>query len=194
MPQLFIFIGRSGCGKGTQAELLDQFLRQREPTRPMLRIETGKLFRELAAAPGHTSQLVRQHLDQGHRLPDFLAVWNWARIIIKDFTGEENIIIDGAPRSLVEAQLFDTLIQFYPGLQPVVVFLNIKRETAAARLQARGRSDDQDRSDIENRLDWFDREVEPALDHFRSTPAYQFLDIDGEPAVELIHQAIVSRL
>lgn len=190
---LFIFIGRSGCGKGTQAKLLSEDLAHRFPERPIITIETGKLFREFAAQSGYTNNLSREALARGERLPDFLAVWNWVRVLVEKYTGEENIIIDGAPRSLLEAQALDTVGGFYPNLPVTVINLAISRETATARLLARRREDDSP-ADIEARLDWYDKVVEPAIEHFRHSPRVRLLEIDGEPAVEAIHEAIISQL
>lgn len=193
MSRLFIFIGRSGCGKGTQADLLEKFLREKEPTRPVLRIETGKLFREEISQPGYTNKLMGEAMKAGKRMPDFMAVYNWGQALLKQFTGEEDLILDGSPRSLAEAQVLDSVTRLYPNLQIVVILLNIKRETALARMLTRGRQDDSV-ADINRRLDWFDRDVAPALEYFRQNSSYKFLDIDGEPSVEEIHQAIISQL
>jgi hypothetical protein len=45
--QTFIFIGRSGCGKGTQVALLQEYIKTRDHKRPILYIETGERFRNL---------------------------------------------------------------------------------------------------------------------------------------------------
>lgn len=193
MPRLFIFTGRSGCGKGTQANLLIKFLESKNPGIPNLHIESGKLFREIAVAPGYTNGLIKNGLESGARLPDFLAVWNWSRVLVEKFTGQENIIFDGAPRSLLEAQAIGTLINFYPDLSATVIYLNIGRETALKRMNGRGRHDDS-HEDMERRLDWFEADVQPAVDFLRSDARFKFLDIDGEPPPEAIHQAIVSQL
>jgi adenylate kinase family enzyme len=193
MSKLFIFIGRSGCGKGTQAELLKKVLVEREPDKPVLHIETGKLLRDFAAKPGYANDLVRQAMAVGQRLPDFLAVGIWMRALIENFTGKENLIFDGSPRSLLEAQAIDTVCRFFPELTATVIYLNLSPESARRRLAARGRGDDATEA-IEKRLRWFDEEVMPAVEHFRASSLYQFLDIDGEPAPEVIHQAIVSQL
>lgn len=192
-PGLFIFIGRSGCGKGTQAALLKEHLAKRQPERQWLQIETGKLFRDFVGGSGHSSQLAKRVMEQGGREPDWLAVWNWARVLVADFTGRENIILDGAPRSLLEAQALDTVCQFY-NLAPTIIYLNLSPEKARERLLKRSRSDDQDNDAITKRLTWFDEEVMPAVEHFRRRSLYRFLEIDGAPAIEAIHQAVIRAL
>lgn len=186
-------MGRSGCGKGTQAELLKKVLIEREPERPVLHVETGKLLREFAAKPGQANELVGRTLAAGKRMPDFVAVGLWMRALTENFTGQENVIFDGSPRSLLEAQMIDTVGRFFPDLMATVICLNLSPESARRRLAARGRGDDADLA-ITERLRWFDEDVLPAVEHFRSNPLYRFWDIDGEPSIEAIHQEIVSKL
>ena len=45
-PLTFIFIGRSGCGKGTQAELLQEYIKKLDQQRLIFYIETGERFRQ----------------------------------------------------------------------------------------------------------------------------------------------------
>ena len=45
-PQTFVFIGRSGCGKGTQAKLLQDVLKEKNPDQEIFYIETGANFRK----------------------------------------------------------------------------------------------------------------------------------------------------
>ena len=45
--QTFIFIGRSGCGKGTQVTLLQEHIKKQDHKRHILfYIETGERFRQ----------------------------------------------------------------------------------------------------------------------------------------------------
>ena len=44
--QSFIFMGRSGCGKGTQAKLLMEYLKKIDPARDIFYLETGAGVRE----------------------------------------------------------------------------------------------------------------------------------------------------
>ena len=45
-PKTFIFIGRSGCGKGTQSELFLNKFREIKKEEPIYYLESGKNFRE----------------------------------------------------------------------------------------------------------------------------------------------------
>lgn len=184
-----IFIGRSGCGKGTQAKRLIEKLESLPGQAPVVYIETGRVFREFITGTAYTHQLAREIIETGGRQPDFLAIWNWAGTLIKETTGQEHIIFDGAPRSPLEAQVVDTAMRYYQRQNPAIVYLNVGKEWAFARLKGRGRHDDDD-AKINNRLAWFDRDVLPTLEYYKHNAAYRFLDINGEQDMDLVSKDI----
>jgi adenylate kinase family enzyme len=103
-----------------------------------------------------------------------------------------HLIIDGTPRKLHEAHILDTALKFYGRPKPYVVYINVSREWAEKRLEARHREDDT-KKDIKSRLDWFDTDVIPALDFYRASDDYVFLDIDGEQDIEKVHDEVLRR-
>ena len=58
--QTFIFIGRSGCGKGTQVALLQEYIKTRDHKRPILYIETGERLRQFIKEPSLSSRLAAE--------------------------------------------------------------------------------------------------------------------------------------
>ncbi len=180
----FIFIGRSGSGKGTQAELLIKHL----AGAPVIYLETGRYVRELINQPTYSGHLAKAVSERGERQPDFIAIYLWADFLVNNFAGE-HLVFDGTPRSLVEAQALDTAIAFYKLEKPRVIFLDISAVRARARLVNRGRADD-DQDGIEKRLGWYERDVEPVIDYYRRHSGYQFMRIDGDREVETIHGEI----
>lgn len=188
-----IFIGRSGCGKGTQAKRLIEKLESLPDKIPAVYIETGRVFREFITGPAYTQQLAREVIEVGGRQPDFLAVWNWASTLIKETTGREHIIFDGAPRSPLEAGVVDTAMKYYKRQTPAIVYLNVSKNWAFERLKGRGRHDDDD-AKINNRLAWFDRDVLPTLEYYKQNSEYRFLDINGEQPVDDVSRDIWQAL
>lgn len=194
----FIIIGRSGCGKGTQAAILDKFLKNEDPERKIFHLETGARFREFIKGSGYTSKLASLVSDSGGRQPDFLAIWNWAHLMLEELTGNEHIIIDGTPRSYEEALVLDTAMTFYGRLRPVVIFLDVSREWSKQRLMSRaakeGRTDDQSEAKVEKRLEWFETEVMRAVRFFEQSNGYRFIHINGERSIEEVAEDIQERL
>ena len=99
-PKTFILIGRSGCGKGTQAELLKKHLEKNVSEFPVLYIETGARFRAFVKGDSYTSLLAREVNDSGKLQSSFLATWMWSNILIEKLTGKEHLVLDGIPRKL----------------------------------------------------------------------------------------------
>ena len=73
-------------------------------------------------------------------------------------------------------------------------WVDVSVRWATERLTARGRADDLNPADIKNRLDWFDREVLPAINFFKREERYEVIKINGEQSVAEVHEAIVSEL
>lgn len=191
--QTVILYGRSGSGKGTQGELLKEYIETNDPEHRVLYIETGKGLRTLTGQDVHTGRLTKAILDEGGLLPVFLPVWVWTDALIENFTGHEHMIFDGIARRLIESPVIDDALQFYGRKNTAVVHIDISREQAIARLKARGRYDDND-DDIKARLDWYDTHVIPAIDYFRNKERFRFFDINGEGSVEEVHKAIMRAL
>lgn len=192
--QTVIFIGRSGAGKGTQLELLRKVLSRNAQKTPLLVMETGKYFREYIAKTGYTWDRARAVNTAGGRQPEFLAVWVWASVFIDTFRGNEHLIFDGTPRSLNEAHMLHSIFPFYERKNPAVVFLNVSASWSEEHLRERGRSDDLLPGVIERKHAWYEADVSPAVQFYRSAPEYRFLDINGEQSPNLVHHDIVKGL
>ena len=190
----FIFIGRSGCGKGTQAELLRKYLKERDPDRAVFYLETGEKFREFVRGEKYTHRLSHDVYMRAERQPDFLAVHLWGHILIDELAGGEHLIIDGTPRSVHEAEILDTAMKFYGYEKPFVIFIDVSRKWATERLRARGREDDVRAEEIKKRLDWFDADVMPAVSYFKRHPDYAFVAVNGEQTVAEVHQEMMRKM
>lgn len=190
MPQsTFVFFGRSGSGKGTQARLLLDFF-GKENSRKALYIETGQLLREFTQREGLSSRLTRQVLNDGGLMPEFLPIWLWTGFLVNNFSGEEHLVMDGVSRRMHEAPVLHDALKFYRVRTPYVVYLNVSREKAFAMMKGRGRKDDTDEY-INNRLDWFDKNVLPVIEYFKKADGVIFLDINGEQPIEKVHEDIL---
>ncbi len=192
-PQTFIFIGNSGCGKGTQAKFLEEYIKKEDSkNQPLFYLETGPRFREFIKGENYSSKLSADMYGKKLRQPDFLAIWLWADAMTKSFSGTEHLIADGVSRSLLEAQSFDTALSFY-GRKANVVYLKVGEDWSRKHLMSRGRVDDSPEG-IETRLGWFKTDVIPAIEYYRNNPNYNFIEVDGEQGKEDVHKNIVEKL
>jgi adenylate kinase len=192
-PATIILMGKSGAGKGTQASLLADSLHKESPEYQVLKLETGQNFRNFISGPSHSASTAKSLMESGILQPAFLAIWNWSSALIDQFSGTEHLILDGIARTLIEAEALDTALKFYKRPNACIVHINITDEEATRRLLERGRADDTE-SDIKSRLEWFKRDVVPAVDYFRAGGVYKFIEVDGEQEVEAVHQDIIKQL
>jgi len=190
-----IFIGRSGCGKGTQGAILKEYIEKNDKEdRDVFYLETGAEFREFIKEDGFTNELSRKVYENGDRQPDFLAVHIWAHLFIKNLSGDKHIFIDGTPRSLDEAKVLDTAIKFYDRKNTTVIYLNVSEQLSTDRMHGRGRVDDKSNEIIKKRFDWFEKDVVPAIEYYRDNPDYNFIEIDGERTMEEVSQDIINSI
>lgn len=187
-----VFIGRSGCGKGTQAEYTERLLAGSGGGGKVMYLETGAAFREFISRGTYAADLSKEIMEKGTRQPDFLAVWTWSHILIQKLTGKEHLIIDGTPRSLPEAEILDTAFDFFQRRERYIVYINVSRAWSFERLRARGRADDVASGGIDARMEWFEKDVMPAVNFYRNHPSYRFIEINGEQAVEDVARDIAA--
>ena len=185
-PTNFVLFGRSGSGKGTQSDLLHQ----KFPN--TLEIVSGELLRSLAKEETDAGKRIKLVLESGElpfaQLPSAL----WMHKIAYTLKEDQGLICDGFPRRLEEAV---DLYEFLKWLKRIdhtrALLINISREEAFKRLIARGRSDDHEEA-INERLDWFDEIVMPAITFFNKKGL--LIEINGEQEIQKIHEDIISKI
>lgn len=190
-PKTFIFFGRSGCGKGTQAQLLIKHLEGLHAGERVVYIETGAKLREFTKEIGLTQELTAKVMAGGGLLPSFLPIWIWTNTFIRNLGGKEHLVLDGLSRRAYEAPILHDALKFYDRQSPIVIVLNISKELSKQRLLSRGRSDDKI-EDIDQRLAWYDTNVMPTIDFFRQNNYYKVVDVNGEQAIEKVNADIIA--
>ena len=58
-------MGRSGCGKGTQVKLLQEYIKKIDPDREILYIQTGSVIREFIKGENYTEKAAKVLYDTG---------------------------------------------------------------------------------------------------------------------------------
>ena len=193
MLHTIIFIGRSGCGKGTQAELLMRRVRKHDlDKRQILYIESGERFRKFIESDSYTARISKQKYETDERQPDFLACSMWGNILIEELEEDMHLVCDGIARAIDEAQVLTTALDFYKREAPTIIHLNVSRRWSEERLLARRRIDDRSLVHIDKRLDWFDKDTLPAIEYFKSNPYYRVVEVNGEQTIEKVHADIVA--
>ena len=131
-PKNFTLIGKSGCGKGTQAKLLIKEFGD------FCCVSTGDLFRDLSKANTDTSARVAKIVRSGGFPPDDLAVTLWMYELAYKLKENQGILADGFPRRLNEAEALDKFLEFLERKENSFnLLIDISREEAFGRLTKR---------------------------------------------------------
>lgn len=192
-PGVFNFIGRSGCGKGTQVSLLMDFLKAKDPKRDIVYLQTGKQFREFIVGDTYTQKVSKELYERGGLFPEFLAINMWSNFFVKNMKPDAHVMIDGSPRKIGEAEIFDSAAKFYGWEKPHILFVNVSREWATERLLSRGRAQDDKAESIKSRQDWYDTDVSKVVEFYKNSSICEFHEINGEQSIEDVHKEIVQK-
>ena len=192
-PRVFLLVGRSGCGKGTQAKLLIKYLLDKK-LGDVLYVYTGERLRNFAEKEENlAARLAKNKMKAGGLLPSFLAVWLWSGALIEGVEENNNVIMDGSPRTLLEAMMVDDAMEFYGRRNVIPVFLETSEEWSTQRLSDRGRNDDSLKS-IKERMAYFEKDVVPVIDYYNGKSRHKLTRINGEQSVEEVHREILEKV
>lgn len=194
-PYSFTFIGRSGCGKGTQAELLKKLLEKRSGPNSVFYISTGAQLRGLLDHPElFTARLLQNKiLGPGEKSPDALAIWAFTKELVHGATEYNHIIADGTPRTAIEAEVWDEMLDFLDRKNTFHIWLNASAEWVSDRMIARERSDDNPEN-IKRRMAYYEKRVVPAIEFYKKDQQHKLLEINGEQEIEKVHQDIIKAI
>lgn len=191
--QTFIFVGRSGSGKGTQLELLRRYLSVNQ-NQKIKSIVMGDIFRAFFKEDGYVQKIAKQvTTEEGKFQPDFLTDALFIRNVI-DIVDEESILFfDGYPRNINQLGIIEELLKYVKRQDPIVINIEVSRDNVKERMLSRGRSDDNERA-IESRLDEYDKFILPMLEILKNGSFFKYIEVNGEGKIEEIHNNIIKSL
>ena len=128
MINIFL-LGLPGAGKGTVSE---QIVNKYHLTH----ISTGDMFREAMANETKVGLEAKSYIDKGNLVPDEVTAK-----LVEERLGQPDInegyILDGFPRTIVQAELFEDIAKRMNKQLTNVISLEVKEETLIKRLSAR---------------------------------------------------------
>jgi adenylate kinase len=191
MKNIIILLGVPGSGKGTQAEKISAKY-------GFEHISTGELFRALKkkAHPTAEEKDILDTMSRGELVSDSHVFRLTADKIEEMFeTGVKGVVLDGAVRSIGQAEMFG---QFFDekklGDQVVVLEVKISDETSLERLLYRKDNsttarDDDNEEVMKNRVrEQGNTVLQPIVDYYKKTGNYVL--IDGESPIEDVERQI----
>src|SRR5215210_4925929 len=162
MPLNVLLLGPQGAGKGTQAARV-------AAEYGVPHIASGEILRAEMAAGTELGERVKDVYDRGDLVSDDLMI-ELIRKRLEEPDTENGFVLDGFPRTTVQAEALDSILAHIGRTFSVVFALQIPDEVALERLRKRaeleGRADDTDEA-IKRRLDNYHRETEPLVEYYR---------------------------
>jgi adenylate kinase len=163
MPLNVLLLGPQGAGKGTQATRISS-----EYDIP--HVASGEILRSEMAAGTDLGNRVRDVMGRGDLVSDDLMI-ELIRTRLEQPDTDAGFVLDGFPRTLVQAEALDSILSSIGRSFSVVFSLQIPDEVAFERLRRRaqleGRADDTDEA-IQRRLDLYHEETEPLIEYYRT--------------------------
>jgi adenylate kinase len=209
-----ILVGAQGSGKGTQAEKLTGSL-------GVSHVASGDMFRKAFDEKTELGIKAKAYTDRGELVPDDITV---AMVLsrIKEPDCARGVLLDGFPRTILQAQALDTGLKETGQHIDLVIYLNVPREELLKRLSGRyicranqhvyniygqqpkvagvcdlDGSELYQRSDdtgeaVQKRLDIFFNETIHLLDYYGSQQ--KVITVNGNQDVDQVHTAILDEV
>ena len=174
--QTIFFVGKPGCGKGTQAKLLAEHTGW-----PIF--SSGAEFRNIAEEPTMVGKKVKQEIDAGLLSPPWFAMYLYQKALFS-ITEGQSVIFDGFNRKVPEAELIvDSLTWLNRSF--LVMNIVISDEEAMKRIALRKlESDRVDDQFVPERLKEYNKFTKNAIEVFRTSG--NLIEIHGEQSREAI--------
>ena len=209
MEMNIVLFGAPGAGKGTQAKfIMDQY--------EIPQISTGDILRGAIANKTPLGLEAKKFMDEGKLVPDSVVNGLVAERL-EQADCKKGFIMDGFPRTVVQAEELDKILEKLNRKIEKVIALNVKDEDIVERITGRRTSKktgkiyhmtfnppvDEDPADlvqraddtkevVEKRLSTYHEQTAPVLDYYKAQNKVS--EIDGSQQMEEITKQIFSIL
>lgn len=214
MSDFIVLLGPPGVGKGTQAEIL-----AKETQLP--HISSGDLFRENMQKDTPLGRQVRSYMDRGELVPDDVTI----SMVEERLTRSDcraGAILDGFPRTPVQARALDALLLKFASGVKVVPYITAAPAVLVERLggrwtcraqghiyhrkfnppRAAGKCDidgsalyqreDDKAETVAKRIDVYLKQTAPLVDYYRTL--HKLVEIDGTLPIDKVTASLLAAI
>lgn len=186
---ILIFLGPPGAGKGTQAaHIVERY--------SIPQLSTGDMLRAAVAAKTPVGKKAKAVMDAGNLVSDeIVAAIVEERIAEKDCAN--GFLLDGFPRTLTQAEMFDAMLDQHKRVLDAVIELRVDEKVLIDRLRsrieetkARGeevRKDDNEET-FKTRLEVYREQTAPLIPHYENMGKLRV--VDGMGSIEAVSAEI----
>ena len=126
---VIIMLGAPGTGKGTVAGILTQKL-------GIPQVSTGDIFRKHIKEQTELGKLADKYISKGHLVPDDVTI-DLVKSRLQEEDVKDGIILDGFPRTVVQAEALDKMLAEQGRKVDMVVNLTTPKEEIIERITNR---------------------------------------------------------
>ncbi len=201
---IVVFLGPPGAGKGTQAQRLVE-------EKGFIHISTGDLLREAVKKGTELGKKAKEYMDRGELVPDELII-----AMIKEKLPEGgNVILDGFPRTIAQAEALDKMLEEMGKKVDAVVLFEVPDEVVVERLSGRRidpktgkvyhvkynpppagveviQRDDDREEVIRKRLEVYRKQTAPLVEYYKNKGNLVVIDATKSP--EEVYEELVDKL
>lgn len=183
----FAIFGPPGCGKGTQAALIEERL-------GYLHVSTGDIFRAAVARQDPNALKAKELMERGELVPDRVIrdmLQGELQNILDHADSPTGVILDGFPRSPGQSEMLDDLIAAlglrFTGALSLKVDEEILIDRLAKRAKLENRPDDTEEV-IRERMRVYREKTQPLEDFFAGRD--QLIEVDGLGTLEDVYNRL----
>ena len=183
-----VLFGPPGAGKGTQAFKLKEHFN-------LIHISTGDLLRSEINEETKLGLEAKSYMDAGKLVPDDVVI-GMIDHLLKTNNEAAGFIFDGFPRTSVQAEALDNLLEKFKTEITVMLSLEVNDDELVRRLLLRGkdsgRSDDRDQQVIAARIKEYNDKTAPLIDYYSALEKHR--PVEGMGAIEDIFLQLVLEI
>lgn len=206
-----ILFGPPGVGKGTQAKMLSEKYN-------LMHISTGDILRAEIAKSSELGKKAREIIEAGKLVPDEIMIEIIKNVVSSTKNG---FILDGFPRTIVQAESLDKLFNDLKIKIDIVLYIDVDEKEIIRRLENRlscsvcgkifnimidkiedmkctncggklTRREDDNPEVIIKRMKIYKDSTEPVKEYYKKKNLLSF--IDGSGSIEEVFESIVNKL
>lgn len=181
-----VLFGAPGCGKGTQAQRLKEHY-------GIDHVSTGEVIRDEIRRGTELGRSMEQYIKEGKLAPDAIVIGMIANYVAahKDAKG---CIFDGFPRTTVQAEEFDRILEKEGLKVDIMVDIHVPEEELVKRLLLRGkdsgRADDASEEVIRERLAVYHKQTAVVADYY--TAQQKYASVNGVGTMDEVFDRIAA--
>jgi len=182
-----IMFGAPGAGKGTQAiKIAEKY--------QLIHTSTGDILRAEIGNKSELGMKAKTFMDKGELVPDAVLI-DIIRSVMERNKTAKGLVLDGFPRTLVQAEELDKMLNANHTPVSLVIALETKDEELVTRLLKRaletGRADDKE-DVIKQRLQVYKNQTEPLIAYYKKQN--KFHPVHGIGSIEGIFADICKEI